>query len=258
MMKIVTIPCLQDNFAYLLICEKTQHAAIVDPSEAIPVQKAVQQHGVRLTAILNTHHHWDHVNGNQVLKANFPELKIFGHESDRGRIPEQTEFLKNGDSVRFGEQSGTFLHNPGHTSGAVTYVFGKTAFTGDTLFAAGCGRLFEGTPAQMYDSLNLQIGGLPDETELYFGHEYTEANLRFALSVESGNAEIQNKLTAVTELRSSGKFSTPTTLAEERRTNPFMRCSSAEIHASVKSKEPGHNLSEKEIFRTLRELKNKF
>jgi hydroxyacylglutathione hydrolase len=137
-------------------------------------------------------------------------------------------------------------------------VFGKTAFTGDTLFAAGCGRLFEGTPAQMHDSLNVQISGLDDDTELYFGHEYTEANLRFALSVESGNAEIQHKLEAVSALRSSGKFSTPTPLAEERLTNPFMRCTSAEILDCVKSKEPAHNLDEEEVFRTLRELKNNY
>ena len=257
-MKIVTIPCLQDNFAYLLICTKTQEAAVVDPSEAAPVINEIERQGVKLTTILNTHHHWDHVGGNQDLNTKYPQLLIFGHESDRDRIPGQTEFLKSGDEVPFGEQCGTFLYNPGHTSGAITYVFDKTAFTGDTLFAAGCGRLFEGTPAQMLDSLNIQIGGLADETELYFGHEYTEANLRFALSVESGNAEIQKKIKAVSLLRSSGKFSTPTTLAEERLTNPFMRCNSSEIQAYVKSKKTQHNLSEQEVFRTLRELKNNF
>ena len=257
-MEIVTIPCLQDNFAYLLICPKTGEAAVVDPSEADPVRKEIKRQNVKLTAILNTHHHWDHVGGNKELKADCPDLKIYGHASDRGRIPEQTEFLEDGDQVLFGEQSGSFLHNPGHTSGAITYLFGKTAFTGDTLFAAGCGRLFEGTPEQMHDSLNNRIGKLPDKTELYFGHEYTEANLRFALSVESGNAEIQHKLEAVSALCSSGKFSTPTTLAEERLTNPFMRCTSAEILACVKSKEPDHNLEEEEVFRTLRELKNNF
>jgi len=134
-MEIVTIPCLEDNFAYLLICPETQQAAVVDPSEAAPVQKAIEQQGVELTTILNTHHHWDHVGGNKELKVKYPELIIYGHESDRGRIPEQTVFLKSGDEVRFGEQTGTFLHNPGHTSGAITFVFGKTAFTGDTLFA---------------------------------------------------------------------------------------------------------------------------
>ena len=141
-MEIVTIPCLQDNFAYLLICQKTGEAAIVDPSEADPVQKEINYQNVKLTTILNTHHHWDHVGGNKELKSDFPDLKIYGHSSDRGRIPEQTEFLEDGDHVMFGEQSGSFLYNPGHTLGAITYLFGEAAFTGDTLFAAGCGRIF--------------------------------------------------------------------------------------------------------------------
>ena len=122
-MEIVTIPCLQDNFAYLLICPKTGEAAVVDPSEADPVRKEIKRQNVKLTAILNTHHHWDHVGGNKELKADCPYLKIYGHASDRGRIPEQTEYLEDGDKVLFGEQSGSFLHNPGHTSGAITYLF---------------------------------------------------------------------------------------------------------------------------------------
>ena len=257
-MEIVTIPCLQDNFAYLLICPKTGDAAVVDPSEAVPVRKEIKRQNVKLTAILNTHHHWDHVGGNKELKADCPDLKIYGYASDRGRIPDQTEFLEDGDQVQFGEQSGTFLHNPGHTSGAITYLFGKTAFTGDTLFAAGCGRLFEGTPEQMHDSLNNRIGKLADQTELYFGHEYTENNLRFALSVESGNTEINKKLADIKVLRSSGKFSTPTTIAEEKQTNPFLRCTSSEIKDTVKSRDPDNDLTEKEVFRKLRELKDVF
>ncbi len=257
-MEIVTIPCLQDNFAYLLICPKTGEAAVVDPSEAEPVRKELNRQNVKLTTILNTHHHWDHVGGNKELKSDFPELKIYGHFTDRGRIPEQSEFLEEGDEVSFGKQSGSFIHNPGHTTGAITYLFGKTAFTGDTLFAAGCGRLFEGTPEQMYDSLNNRIGKLPDQTELYFGHEYTENNLRFALSVDAGNTGINKKLADVNVLRSSGKFSTPTTIFEEKQTNPFLRCTSDEIKGAIKSRDPKNDLTEKEVFRALRELKDVF
>ena len=257
-MEIVTIPCLKDNFAYLLICQKTGEAAVVDPSEADPVRKEINHNNVKLTTILNTHHHWDHVGGNNELKSDYPELKIYGHSSDRGRIPDQTEFLEDGDNVMFGEQSGSFLFNPGHTSGAITYLFGKNAFTGDTLFAAGCGRIFEGTPEQMHDSLNNRICKLPDHTQVYFGHEYTENNLRFALNVEAGNSKIKKKLADVKGLRSSGHFSTPTTIAEEKQTNPFLRCNSDEIKGAVKLKDPEHDLTEKEVFRTLRELKDVF
>ena len=257
-MKIVTIPCLQDNFAYLLICTKTYEAAVVDPSEADPVRKELNRQKVKLTTILNTHHHWDHVGGNKELKSNFPQLKIYGHFSDRGRIPEQTEFLEDGDQVFFGKQSGSFLFNPGHTSGAITYLFGKTAFTGDTLFAGGCGRLFEGTAEQMHDSLNNRIGRLPDLTELYFGHEYTENNLRFASSIEAGNKKINKKLADVKVLRSSGKFSTPTTIAEEKQTNPFLRCNSPEIKRAVNLKGTDNDINEKEVFRRLRQMKDEF
>jgi len=255
-MEIITIPCLKDNYAYLLICKRSLEAAVVDPSEAIPVKKMVSQKKVRLTTIFNTHHHWDHVGGNKELLSEHPELKIFGHASDKGRIPGQNIFLEKGDNVFFGKKKGLFIHNPGHTSGAVTYVFGKNAFTGDTMFAAGCGRIFEGSFSEMYDSINFQIGKLPKDTKIYFGHEYTENNLNFANSIEPGNLEIKKKLTKARNLISKGLFTTPTTLEEEVKTNPFLRCKSSEICHNIKSNDPKKNLSEKEVFKTLRELKD--
>ncbi len=257
-MEIITIPCLKDNFAYLLICKKSLEAAVVDPSEAFPVQKIVKQNGVKLKTILNTHHHWDHVGGNKDLVAANPDLLVFGHESDRGRIPGQNKFLKKGDIISFGEVKGSFIHNPGHTSGAISYIFSKTVFTGDTLFAAGCGRIFEGTPAQMFNSINFLIGQLSDDTEIYFGHEYTENNLIFAKSLEPLNLEIQKKINKVKYLRSKGKYTTPTTLKEEKKTNPFLRCDSSEIRKTITLKNSKNSLSKIQAFETIRELKDCF
>ena len=156
-MKVIPIPCLNDNFAYLLICPETNEAAVVDPSEYEPVFKEVKNRKVTLTTIFNTHHHWDHVGGNDELSRHFPGIKIHAHVSDRDRVPGQTDFLEDGDFVQFGKQKGNIIHNPGHTSGAITYLFGNMAFTGDTLFSGGCGRVFEGTMEQMHHSLNVKM-----------------------------------------------------------------------------------------------------
>jgi len=165
-MRIVSIPCLSDNYAYLVICEATQRAAIVDPSEAAPVLAAVRQHGVELAAIWNTHHHWDHTGGNQELVAAVGGLEVVAHESDRGRVPAQTKFVDEGDTVSVGQVSAVIIHNPGHTSGAISYHIADpgAVFTGDTMFGAGCGRLFEGTPADMRVSLG-KLSALPGATQ---------------------------------------------------------------------------------------------
>ncbi len=257
-MEVIPIPCLKDNYAYLLICPDTREAAVVDPSEADPVRDAIRQHQVKLVAIFNTHHHWDHVGGNEALFAEFPELRVYGHASDQGRIPQQTEFLEEGGTVTFGNQSGTITHNPGHTTGAISYIIGDSVFTGDTLFAGGCGRLFEGTPEQMHRSLNKQIGSLPDSTRVWFGHEYTARNLEFALQVEPGNTTVRRKLAEVHTLRNAGRYTTPSTLRSERETNPFMRCSSPEIRERVLQEDPGNDLSEVAVLRVLRSLKDQF
>ncbi len=257
-MEVIPIPCLKDNYAYLLICPDTREAAVVDPSEAPPVQQALQDHQAQLVAIFNTHHHWDHVGGNEALFAAFPGIRVYGHASDQGRIPQQTEFLEEGNTVEFGSQSGAITHNPGHTTGAISYIFGDSVFTGDTLFAAGCGRLFEGTAEDLHRSLNKQIGRLPDSTRVWFGHEYTARNLEFALEVEPGNATARRKLAEVRTLRNAGRFTTPSTLRSERETNPFMRCSSPEIRERVLQEDPGNDLSEVAVLRVLRSLKDQF
>jgi len=256
-MKIVSVPCLKDNYSYIIICPRTHRAGVVDPSEFGPIHAALIDLGVTLEAILNTHHHWDHVGGNKQLLTRYPELRVYGYGGDRGRIPGQTEFLDIGDEVVIGELRGHISHNPGHTTGAISYYFEDAAFTGDTLFAAGCGRLFEGTPEEMFTSLNLTIGAKPPETRIFFGHEYTENNLRFALQIEPGNAHIKEKLAAVRKLRATGGFTTPSTLAEEWQTNPFMRCDNPQVQAAARRYEPANDLSPASVLGAIRALKDR-
>lgn len=257
-MKVVPIPCLKDNYAYLIICPSTGSCGVVDPSQAAPVLRTVTDHHVDLVAIFNTHHHWDHVGGNEELLSVYPNLSVYGHESDRGRIPGQTMFLKDQQPIALGLLNGHVTHNPGHTTGALTYYFEDAAFTGDTMFAAGCGRLFEGSAEQMYQSLNQIIGSHPKETKVYFGHEYTENNLRFALSVEPNNAALTARLEQTQAKRASGDLTTPSTLADEWATNPFMRWQSSDIQNTVKQIEPDNDLQPASVLRVIRALKDKF
>ena len=235
-MQVTIIPCLSDNYAYLLAAEGSRDAVVVDPSEAEPVQKELDRQGLRLVGILCTHHHVDHVGGNAELVARHPGIPVYGYESDRGRIPEQSVFLKHEEELDVAGLHFQALHIPGHTLGALAYVGHGSTFTGDTLFASGCGRLFEGTPAMMYESLNVKLAKLPDETRVYCGHEYTASNLKFAAHVEPGNQAVATKAKRVAELRAGGKPTVPSTLADERATNPFMRCDSSEIVASVEAR----------------------
>jgi hydroxyacylglutathione hydrolase len=232
-MQVTIVPCLKDNYAYLLVAPGSRRAVIVDPGESEPVLGALAAQGLTLGAVLATHHHPDHVGGTRELVQRFPGLRVLGHASDRGRIPEQSEFLEHGAQVEVEGLSFRVLHIPGHTRGAVAYAGEGAVFTGDTLFAAGCGRLFEGTPAQMYDSLNVTLSALPDDTLVYCGHEYTASNLRFAAYLEPGNAAVAAKAARVEVLRAQNTPSVPSTLAEEKATNPFMRCDSAEVVRSV-------------------------
>ncbi len=257
-MRVIPIPCLQDNYAYLIVCETTNQAGIVDPSEFRPVWQEIERQRVQLVAILNTHHHWDHVGGNKKLLRKVPELKVYGHHSDQGRIPGQNEMLEETDKVRIGKLEARLTHNPGHTTGAISFYFEDAVFTGDTLFAAGCGRLFEGTPQDMYSSLNEKIGAHAPLTKVYFGHEYTENNLKFAQFLEPDNAWVQKKLQETRRMRKAGKFTTPSTLESEWQTNPFMRCDSPQIRAAVKRYDPQNDLTPVSVLRVVRQLKDDF
>jgi hydroxyacylglutathione hydrolase len=256
-MQVTIVPCLKDNYAYLLVSPGSKRAVIVDPGEAEPVESALAAQGLTLGAVLATHHHPDHVGGTRELAKRFPGLRVFGHASDRGRIPEQTEFLEHGASLSVEGLSFRVLHIPGHTLGAVAYAGEGSVFTGDTLFAAGCGRLFEGTPAQMYESLNVTLSALPDDTLVYCGHEYTASNLRFAAHLEPGNAAVAAKVARVAELRAQGAPTVPSTLAEEKATNPFMRCDSPEILKSMSGALSGGR-SPAAILGAVRAAKDKF
>lgn len=253
-MRIVPISCLSDNYAYLLVCRETKEAAIVDVSEAGPVLDAIERgagtqdsrkevssastrEDVRIVAILSTHHHHDHVGGNEEVRAKLGIDRVYGHTSDRGRIPGQTQYLQEGDTFEVGRMSVKALHIPGHTLGAVAYVVTNdtddpVVFTGDTLFIGGCGRLFEGDPPMMHASL-AKLAALDPRTRVFAGHEYTEANLRFAAHVEPSNAAITQAKTRAASLRKEGRPTMGSTIAEELSYNPFLRVDSAEIRQTL-------------------------
>lgn len=256
-MKIVQIPVLKDNYTYLLICAETGQAAVVDSPEAAPVLLAAEREGVDLVAILNTHHHGDHVGANQELLAN-RDLEVFGHVSDRDRIPGMTRGLEEGDRVTVGRLTSRVLFVPGHTRAHIAYLFDDVMFCGDTVFVGGCGRLFEGTPEQMYHSLNRKISALSDETRMYCAHEYTEKNLSFALTLEPGNRLLQEKMQRVREARSRGESTVPSTLGEEKSYNPFFRCDSPEIYENLSKKAGNVPKDPVAVFTRVRELKDRF
>lgn len=227
------IPCLSDNYSYLLRVPGSRRAVVVDASETGPVRAALEREGLELEAILATHHHHDHVGGNEDLARLYPGVRIFGFATDQGRLPGLTDGLTDERTFEVGGLGFKALHIPGHTLGAVAYVTEDAVFTGDTLFIAGCGRLFEGTPAQMYDSLNTRLGSLPDATRVYCGHEYTSKNLEFAAHMEPGNQAVRDKARRVAEKRARGEPTVPSTIGEERETNPFLRVESPDVLSRV-------------------------
>ncbi len=248
--RVVVVPCLKDNYAYLVVGSGGR-AVVVDPSEAAPVERALAAEGLDLVGVLCTHHHWDHVGGIPELRERHPGLPVFAHRTDAASIAGRTESLDDGDEVRVAGLEFAALHVPGHTLGAVAWFGGGAVFTGDTLFLGGCGRLFEGTAPMMHASLE-RLAALPAETLVYCGHEYTLANLRFAEAMEPDNRAVTEKLTWARLEREAGRPTVPSTIADERRTNPFLRCS----EPGLRTRFPEPTLAE--VFAEVRAAKDVF
>lgn len=225
-MKIRILPALQDNYMYLIVDEETKEAAIVDPVEPDTVLAAVEEEKVNLTKVLTTHHHWDHAGGNEALvKKVTNKLTVYGGDD---RIGALTNKVGQGDKFQIGNINVECLFTPCHTSGHICYYLtdqneSPAVFTGDTLFIGGCGRFFEGTADQMYSALIKNLGSLPDSTRVFCGHEYSMQNLKFAQHVEKDNTDITEKMNWVKELRAKNQPTVPSTIAEEKKINPFMR-----------------------------------
>ncbi|WP_145729647.1 hydroxyacylglutathione hydrolase [Nitrospirillum pindoramense] len=230
---VALIPALSDNYIHLLRCGATGVVAVVDPAEAAPVTAVLERRGWTLDLIINTHHHGDHVGGNLDLKARYGAA-IVGPAADRDRIPGIDRAIADGESFTVGACPLTGIDVPGHTRGHIAFHGAEDAvlFSGDTLFSMGCGRLFEGTPAQMWRSLT-RLRALPPETIVYCGHEYTAGNGRFALTLEPDNADLAARMREVTALRADDRPTLPTTLAVERATNPFLRADLPALAAAV-------------------------
>lgn len=232
-LELVTIPCLQDNYAYLLHDPVTRQTAVVDVPEVAPVLKELLRREWMLTSIFLTHHHADHIQGVDELRT-VTSARVWGADADRHRLPRLDWSLWEGDEVQVGRARGTVIDVPGHTRGHVAFHFPASgyAFTGDSLMSGGCGRLFEGTPAEMWSSLQ-KLAALPPETLICSGHEYTASNLRFAATIEPENPALTARIAAVAEARAAGRPTVPVALSEELATNPMLRAALPAVKAAL-------------------------
>jgi len=246
--------CLRDNFVWLLREPESGAVACVDPSEAAPVKAKLDALGWKLTHILNTHHHPDHTGGNLELKR-ATGATIVGPAADKARIPGIDVALAENETYDFGNETARVYDIPGHTRGHIAFWFetAKAVFTGDTLFSLGCGRLFEGTPAQMWHSLS-KLRRLPGDTKVYCGHEYTQSNAKFALAIDPDNPALQARAAEVDALRAQGKATLPSTMASECAANPFLRAADPVLARKV-SQTPGDPVV---VFAEIRARKDKF
>jgi hydroxyacylglutathione hydrolase len=247
-------PCLRDNYGVLLHDAQTGSTAAIDAPEAALVEAALESAGWRLTDILVTHHHADHTGGIAELKQRH-RCRVVAPEGEAKRIPLVDATVRENDAVRVGGLAGRVLETPGHTAGHISYFFpaDKLAFVGDTLFSIGCGRVIEGTPEMMWRSL-LKLRDLPDDTRIYCGHEYTQANIRFAKTIEPDNAALAARAREVENLLSTRKPTIPSTMGEEKAANPFLRADVADVAKAVGlSGQPAWK-----VFAEIRDRKNKF
>ena len=253
-MKIEIIPCLNDNYSYLIHDEISNKVAIVDPSEFIPCDTIISKNYKKLDFILNTHHHYDHVGGNEELKKKY-NSKILGFENDKNRIPQIDTVLKDNQEFKIGTLNFTTIFIPGHTRGHVAFYFKKerVVFTGDTLFSLGCGRVFEGTYKQMFQSLN-KLKNLPGETKVYCGHEYTFKNLEFCLKFNPNNNFLKKKKDDIKLSLKNKKPTIPSTIADEIKANIFFRVNDPDVKKAINLE----NSPDIEIFTKLRDLKDNF
>ena len=233
-MKVEIIKCLQDNYSYLIINEKHQNACVVDPSEAEPSINLVEKKNINLKFILNTHHHYDHVGGNNELKKKYG-LKIVGFKNDKDRIPEIDIFVENNQTWMNEDFQAKIIHIPGHTSGHICFYFSKDkiAFTGDTLFSLGCGKIFEGTYEQMFESLN-KLKKLPIDTKIYCGHEYTLKNSMFCKKYEENNKNLKKKIIEIEHKLKNNLPTIPSTIGEELACNIFLRAKNLEDFSKLR------------------------
>jgi len=233
-MKIEIIKCLQDNYSYLIIDETNKNACVVDPGESIPIIDFIKNNNINLKYILNTHHHYDHIGGNLELKKKYGS-KIVAFKDDKDRIPEIDIFVQDNQIWKADNFEAKIYHTPGHTNGHIAFYFfnEKKIFTGDTLFSLGCGRIFEGTFDEMFNSLS-KIKKLPKETEIYCGHEYTLQNSNFCIKHDSKNSKLKDKISKIKIKLENGLPTIPTTLSEEIECNIFLKAKNVETFSKLR------------------------
>lgn len=253
-LEILTVPCLSDNYAFIAHDKESGETTVIDVPEAAPILSTLQKHGWQVNQVLLTHHHADHVQGLDELLASHP-AKVVGARSDAHRLPPLDIQVDEGDTVRIGDQTGHVIAVPGHTLGHIAFHFpdSKAAFTADSLMALGCGRVVEGTMPQMWESLQ-KLATLPDDTIIYSGHEYTQANGAFALTIEPDNPDLISRVEEIAQARAQNRPMVPSPLQLELKTNPFLRADQPSVQTALGMKDA----APADVFAEIRTRKDRF